>query len=382
MFDYWIAGPLRNEQPEGLRRLRRLVASSCLQRTKTSIWDELKIPPRIEKEHLVSLDQKDRELYEFFRSKISSFVSGAFSDNSTGSSHPSGHILPLINTLRLICNHGESLVPLRMQQAWSQQFVSENFQGRIENGLTNCDSCNIEVSSDGVFSEFGCIHVLCNSCTNADDGKTSSAHQIACPICTETQSGTDMMLQGSTYEPSAKVKALIANLREEQRLNSIGTNEKPVKSVVFTFWTRMLDLLENALLQSGFSFTRVDGQKSSSQRASALSEFDEVGNCTVMIATIGSVSEGVDLTAANYIHLMEPHWNPMLEAQALDRVHRMGQRRDVVATRYIVPYSIEGYVQDVKEKKLQLVNKSLGGGGATADEIRLDWKKHLLNYLE
>lgn len=49
----------------------------------------------------------------------------------------------------------------------------------------------------------------------------------------------------------------------------------------------------------------------------------------------------VDLTSANFVHLVEPHWNPMVEEQALDRVHRMGQTRDVVATRYITDDSIE-----------------------------------------
>ncbi|KAI4859570.1 hypothetical protein F4820DRAFT_157651 [Hypoxylon rubiginosum] len=57
---------------------------------------------------------------------------------------------------------------------------------------------------------------------------------------------------------------------------------------------------------------------------------------------------------------MEPNWNPMLEAQALDRAHRIGQTREVSATRYLTPDSIKKYVQDVKERKLRLINKSLG----------------------
>lgn len=49
----------------------------------------------------------------------------------------------------------------------------------------------------------------------------------------------------------------------------------------------------------------------------------------------------VDLTAASHVHIIEPQWNPMIEAQALDRVHRIGQTRDVVTTRYIIRNSIE-----------------------------------------
>lgn len=123
----------------------------------------------------------------------------------------------------------------------------------------------------------------------------------------------------------------------------------------------MLDLLEIALYQAGYRFVRIDGRLSVAQRTSALSTFRNDEACTVLIATITSVGEGwaavllpyivmpfdanvsysVDLTAASYVHLLEPHWNPMAEEQALDRVHRMGQERDVTATRYITENSIE-----------------------------------------
>jgi hypothetical protein len=85
-------------------------------------------------------------------------------------------------------------------------------------------------------------------------------------------------------------------------------------------------------------------------------------NCTVILASIGAIAEGyvfsshiratalkvnktenfsVDLTKASSLHLVEPQWNPMTEAQALDRVHRIGQCRSVTITRYIVKDSIE-----------------------------------------
>lgn len=61
------------------------------------------------------------------------------------------------------------------------------------------------------------------------------------------------------------------------------------------------------------------------------------------VAIVGSLlmTSSIDLTAACRIHLMEPQWNPMAEEQALDRVHRIGQRQPVVATRYIVSESVE-----------------------------------------
>jgi len=52
-------------------------------------------------------------------------------------------------------------------------------------------------------------------------------------------------------------------------------------------------------------------------------------------------NSSVNLTVANSVHIMEPHWNPMVEAQAVDRVHRIGQQRDVFITRYLIKDSIE-----------------------------------------
>ena len=60
-----------------------------------------------------------------------------------------------------------------------------------------------------------------------------------------------------------------------------------------------------------------------------------------VFVTNGGLSSRVDLTIANHVHLVEPHWNPMAEAQAVDRVHRIGQAREVMVTRYIVNNTIE-----------------------------------------
>ena len=64
----------------------------------------------------------------------------------------------------------------------------------------------------------------------------------------------------------------------------------------------------------------------------------------VTVSPIGTLNR-VDLTAANHVHLLEPHWNPMAEAQAVDRVHRIGQTREVLTTRYITRDSIETVCQ-------------------------------------
>lgn len=125
----------------------------------------------------------------------------------------------------------------------------------------------------------------------------------------------------------------------------------------------MLDLVQCHLQLDGFTVQRIDGQSSLAKRSEAMRLFRDDPKCTIMLAGIGSAGEGcvsffhkesiiqmtyqpvslrrVDLTVANHVHLLEPHWNPMAEAQAVDRVHRIGQSREVVTTRYIIRDSIE-----------------------------------------
>ncbi len=79
-----------------------------------------------------------------------------------------------------------------------------------------------------------------------------------------------------------------------------------------------------------------------SQRKYALDAFvSSESGCSIMLATMGAAGEGIDLTAATSVHIVEPHWNPMAEDQAVDRVHRIGQKCDVEIVRYIVKDSIE-----------------------------------------
>lgn len=123
----------------------------------------------------------------------------------------------------------------------------------------------------------------------------------------------------------------------------------------------MLDLVQAALQRQGFSYTRIDGQSSLTDRTAAIHAFNDNPRCTVLLASIGSAGEGynipniavfpdfflievrlrIDLTAANCVHLLEPTWNPMVERQAMDRVHRIGQVQSVLITRYITLNSIE-----------------------------------------
>jgi len=80
----------------------------------------------------------------------------------------------------------------------------------------------------------------------------------------------------------------------------------------------------------------------------------------------------LDLTAASHVHLLEPQWNPMAEEQALDRVHRLGQTRDVTTIRYIVKNSIEEYVLKTQKAKIDLIQASFRAESISRVEVIRD----------
>ncbi|KAL2818730.1 SNF2 family N-terminal domain-containing protein [Aspergillus cavernicola] len=330
-FDHWIATPAKWKHANSLQNLRCLVAATAFRRTKAMVEATVKLPTKTEKIESVELSSADRELYEFFQGKASKT---AIELNRSGQvesgmqEKKKENTLSLIGFMRLICNHGEQLLPAAGVNAW-----------RTQQSQTGGNNNNISNSS----TQQG------NQVQGFDSGSIATASS------------------GLNVPPSAKVKALLRNLGKEHR-NMEGALG-PGKSVVFSQWTKMLDLVAQVLCYNKYEYARIDGQSTLSARQSAMERFNNDDRCTVMLASIGSAAEGVDLTAACYVHLLEPQWNPMTEAQAVDRVHRIGQSRDVVVTRYLAANSIEDYVCWIQKDKMQVISESLGSAGVTQLQV-------------
>ncbi|KAF8541079.1 P-loop containing nucleoside triphosphate hydrolase protein, partial [Trichophaea hybrida] len=109
-----------------------------------------------------------------------------------------------------------------------------------------------------------------------------------------------------------------------------------------------------ALDDSGISFCQLDGSMLRVQRDAQMQRFREDPYRTVILVSLMAGGVGINLTCASRVHMMEPHWNPMVELQALERVHRLGQTRDVVITRYIIRDSFEVHMLDLQKKKQEL----------------------------
>lgn len=149
-----------------------------------------------------------------------------------------------------------------------------------------------------------------------------------------------------TSESSSKVMALMKHLRDLRREHPL------MRSVVFSQFTSFLSLIEPALKRSNMRFLRLDGSMSQKARAAVLEEFNEArGGFTVLLISLRAGGVGLNLTAARRVFMMDPWWSFAVEAQAIDRVHRMGQEGEVRVCRFIVKDSVEERMLKVQERK-------------------------------
>ena len=129
---------------------------------------------------------------------------------------------------------------------------------------------------------------------------------------------------------------------------------------MFSYWTATLDLLEQHLKARSISYLRIDGNVTNTARLRILEDFRDK-DAPVLLMTVGTGAVGsatfhqtfpqvfrlkllitrLNLTVANYVHIVEPQWNPAVEEQAIARALRMGQSRPVTVVRYVVKNSIE-----------------------------------------
>ena len=150
---------------------------------------------------------------------------------------------------------------------------------------------------------------------------------------------------------SAKIAALITHLK------TLRKEHPGTKSVVFSQFTSFLDLISPALSAAHIPYLRFDGAMSQKARASVLTQFSDSsppsksGYGMVLLLSLRAGGVGLNLTSAKRVFMMDPWWSFAVEAQAIDRVHRMGQDEAVRVVRFVVGGSIEGRMLKVQERK-------------------------------
>ncbi|MEO6711499.1 MAG: SNF2-related protein [Planctomycetota bacterium] len=167
-------------------------------------------------------------------------------------------------------------------------------------------------------------------------------------------------------EPCAKIETLLPLLEE---VLSAGH-----KALVFSQFTSFLAILRADLDKRGIAYEYLDGQ--TRDRAARVTHFQEDAAVGLFLVSLKAGGVGLNLTAADYVFLLDPWWNPAVERQAVDRAHRIGQTRAVSAYRLVARDTVEEKVLALQDRKKALADALFAGEGRALRELTredLEW---------
>ena len=133
------------------------------------------------------------------------------------------------------------------------------------------------------------------------------------------------------------------------------------KVLVFSQFVQMLEILEKDCVQRQIPTHILTGE--TKQRQEVVNAFQNDSNAAVFLLSLRAAGTGLNLTTASYVVLYDPWWNPAVEAQAIDRSHRIGQTRTVNAYRLIAPGTVEEKIWELQQRKAQTISDVLGEEG-------------------
>lgn len=133
------------------------------------------------------------------------------------------------------------------------------------------------------------------------------------------------------------------------------------KVLMFSSFTKYLDLFESDFLKTNHAFSRLTGKTRPAKRAEEVKNFQTIDDIQAFLISTKAGGTGLNLTAADYVFLMDPWWNPAAENQAIARAHRIGQTKKVIAVKFITKDSIEEKILALQEKKSALADDILEG---------------------
>ncbi|KAK0761340.1 hypothetical protein N5P37_006289 [Trichoderma harzianum] len=360
-----------NESPTLAKdRLVLLFQAFCLRRTK-EIIDLPQLRKTVRK---LSFSVEERKQYEdtmkILRRKILHRVGEAEQNSKFGT-------FQINLQMRLLCNHGTWQQPF----SWDRRSYRDAREALIsavgENSEITCAGCEMPMpilgSSQLNHNRYEqCAHVLCSECIEQSNTLNDRGQAQHCPVCISrlrhamVESGAmidddsvhncppkDKAEDGDDYFDfskegySTKMNALIEDVQH-------GLWES--KSLIFSCWTRTLQLLRKYLDRANIQYLDIDGNCSLKERKDKLEQFKTDKMKPVLIMTTGTGGFGLNITCANRIFIVELQWNPAVESQAIARAIRLGQEKNVQVTRYMIKDTVEEEMGSQQKSKNQLAS--------------------------
>lgn len=360
---------------DSLNNIQLLLKDVMLRRTKVERADDLGLPPRIVCVRRDYFNEHEKDLYKSLymdvKRKYNSYVEEGVVLNNYA------NIFTLITRMRQLADHPD-LVLKRLQT------------GAQAAGLVVCQLCDDEAEEP---IESKCHHRFCRLCIKEYVESYMEAHdRLACPVCHiglsidlsqpaievdlesfQKQSIISRLDMQGNWRSSTKIEALV------EELYHLRSDKRTIKSIVFSQFTSMLDLVEWRLKRAGFQTVKLQGSMSPTQRDETIKYFMDNIHCEVFLVSLKAGGVALNLCEASHVFILDPWWNPSVEWQSGDRVHRIGQYRPVKITRFCIEDSIESRIIELQEKKATMINATINQDESAINRLTPDDLQFLFN---
>ncbi|XP_045150954.1 helicase-like transcription factor isoform X2 [Echinops telfairi] len=385
--EWWhrtIQRPVTMGDEGGLRRLQSLIKNITLRRTKTSKIKGkpvLELPERKVFIQHITLSDEEREIYQSVKNDGRATIGRYFNEGTVLAHY--ADVLGLLLRLRQICCHTHLLTNAVSPSAPTASDTPEELRKKLIRKMKlilssgSDEECAICLDSLTVPVITHCAHVFCKPCIcQVIQNEQPNAK---CPLCRNNIDGNNLVQcppeelasiheksNNVEWTSSSKINALM------HALIDLRTKNPNIKSLVVSQFTTFLSLIETPLTASGFVFTRLDGSMAQKKRVESIQSFQntEAGSPTIMLLSLKAGGVGLNLSAASRVFLMDPAWNPAAEDQCFDRCHRLGQKQEVIITKFIVKDSVEENMLKIQNTKRELAAGAFGTKKPNAHEMK------------
>ncbi|GAA5832200.1 hypothetical protein JCM5353_008196 [Sporobolomyces roseus] len=353
-FDEQIGRPIKSKQNKiAFERLSAVLGVLMLRRTKSTTVNGkpiLPLPKRIV--NIVGgpfLDSEEEAFYKAIEEKMVLSYNAFLRGTTSGAGNEYAQVLVRLLRMRQATNH-----PALVTKA-----SIESDQEALDPGAAvpgnNDEPKASTTKTAGDSSTPSCL--ICREPIRAGQHCESCAAEVA---------------NYSHLQSSTKIKRtmqLLEKIRKEPKKVDENGKSIPKKTIIFSQFTSMFDLLEKFLVAGGFGFVRFDGKCKLAEKDAAIDKITNKPKITVILISIKSGAVGLNLTMCSRVILLDLWYNPQIENQAFDRAHRFGQKEDVEIYKLVIDGTVEDRILTLQQQKSELASNALEGGDASKAKL-------------
>jgi DNA repair protein RAD16 len=367
VFNQELLNPITQSEDSQLRseamdKLFLITSRIMLRRMKRDYVSSMELPPKEVIVHNEFFGDIERDFSQSIMSntarQFDTYVSRGVMLNNYA------NIFGLIMQMRQVSNHPDLILKRKAAEGMN---------------VLVCNICD-EPAEEPIRSK--CKHDFCRTCVkNYAQSVEEDTDDVDCPRCHIPLSIDFDMPELEQNEEAVKKNSIINRIKMENWTSStkiemlvydlykLRSKKQTLKSIVFSQFTSMLQLIEWRLRRAGFNTVMLDGSMTPQQRQKSIEHFMTDPDVEVFLVSLKAGGVALNLTEASRVFIVDPWWNPAAEWQSADRCHRIGQRRPCVITRLCIEDSVESRIVMLQEKKANMINGTINNDRVAMEKL-------------